>query len=63
LVPGLGLQHLEAGDQVAILADAEAQFVLRPREDDKYKFVSESYVHRIMEGEFIKENQQHQAFG
>jgi hypothetical protein len=47
---------------VAILADAEAPLVLRPREDDRYKFVRESYVHGIMDGEFIKESQQRQAF-
>jgi hypothetical protein len=58
----LGLQHLEVGDQVAILADAEAPFVLRPCEDDKYKFVSGSYIHGIMDGEFIKESQQRQTF-
>jgi hypothetical protein len=59
---GLGPQHVEVGDQVVILRNADIPFVFRPCDNSQFELVGESYIHGIMDGEFIKEDMQCRAF-
>jgi hypothetical protein len=59
---GLGPQHVEVGDHVVILHDAKVPFVFRPCNNSQFELVGESYIHGIMDGEFIKEDMQCRAF-
>ncbi|KAK4228914.1 heterokaryon incompatibility protein-domain-containing protein [Podospora fimiseda] len=49
-------KHTEVGDQVAILKGGRVPVVLRPRDDGGFRFIGETYVHGIMDGEaFVEE--------
>jgi Heterokaryon incompatibility protein (HET) len=51
---GLGPQHLQTGDVVALFEGADLPYVLRTRNNGGFELVGESYVHGIMNGEFIE---------
>jgi hypothetical protein len=48
---GLGFDHLEPGDAVAVLIGCQVPFVLRKSVGGRYKIVGEAYVDGIMDGE------------
>lgn len=54
---GLGLNTVQAGDQVWQLAGTRTPFVLRPTQtvsgEEQYHFVAECYVHGVMYGEAV----------
>ncbi|KAL1607978.1 Folylpolyglutamate synthetase [Paraconiothyrium brasiliense] len=52
---GLGPDSVEAGDEVYIISGASIPFVLRPTGGSRsYKIIGETYVHGIMDGEFMQ---------
>lgn len=53
---GLFPEHSQPGDGVYVLHGCHVPVVLRPRGDNKFKFVGECYVHGIMGGEAIGPN-------
>lgn len=53
---GLFPEHSRAGDGVFVLHGCHVPVVLRRRDDNKFKFVGECYVHGIMGGEAIGPN-------
>jgi hypothetical protein len=50
---GLGLDHVEPGDGVAVLIGCQVPFVLRKSVGGRYKIVGEAYVDGIMDGEAV----------
>jgi hypothetical protein len=48
---GLGPDHIELGDMIALLIGCQVPFVLRKSIDGKYEIVGEAYVDGIMDGE------------
>jgi hypothetical protein len=50
---GLGLDHVEPGDAVAVLIGSQVPFVLRKSVGGRYKIVGEAYVDGIMDGEAV----------
>jgi hypothetical protein len=50
---GLGLDHVEPGDAVAVLIGCQVPFVLRKSVGGRYKIVGEAYVDGIMDGEGV----------
>lgn len=50
---GLGPQHAQTGDIVAVVDGSPVPIVLRPIEDGFYQLVGESYMHGIMDGEAV----------
>jgi hypothetical protein len=50
---GLGLDHVEPGDVVAVLIGSQVPFVLRKSVGGRYKIVGEAYVDGIMDGEAV----------
>jgi hypothetical protein len=51
---GLGQEGSEVGDVVCILCGGETPFMLRqspPPNEGRFQFLSESYVHGVMDGE------------
>lgn len=53
---GLFPEHSQAGDGIFVLAGCHLPFVLRSRDNKKFKLVGECYVHGIMGGEAIGPN-------
>ncbi|PGH27123.1 hypothetical protein AJ80_01079 [Polytolypa hystricis UAMH7299] len=51
-----GRTRVRVGDKVSILGGGFTPFILR-RVEDYYTLVGESYIHGIMEGEFLNEDQ------
>jgi hypothetical protein len=51
---GMGPPDMRPGDVVAVFFGHPVPVVLRPRED-KYLFIGECFVYRLMDGEAIKE--------
>ncbi|CAG7557892.1 unnamed protein product [Fusarium equiseti] len=49
---GMGLESIEAGDEVWIVKGSPTPLVLR-REGDKFGLIGESYVHGVMRGEAV----------
>ncbi|KAK9413749.1 putative Heterokaryon incompatibility domain-containing protein [Seiridium unicorne] len=52
---GLGPAIITEGDIITILAKEETPTVLRPRENDRYSYVGDTYVDGIMDGELVVE--------
>lgn len=52
---GWGVDSIEAGDKVCILNGASAPFVLRPVEDDSHILIGDAYIHGLMYGEGVKD--------
>jgi len=52
---GLGPQHVQTGDIIAVMDGSPVPIVLRPIEDGFYELVGESYVHGIMDGEAVRD--------
>jgi len=50
---GLGLDHVESGDAVAVLSGCQVPFVLRKTVCGRYKIVGEAYIDGIMDGEAV----------
>jgi hypothetical protein len=51
---GLGLETVQKGDQVWLLHDADAPFVLRPTADPcSFEVVGDCYIHGFMNGEML----------
>jgi hypothetical protein len=50
---GLGLDHVEPGDAVAVVIGCQVPFVLRKSMGGRYKIVGEAYVDGIMDGEAV----------
>ncbi|PVH77082.1 HET-domain-containing protein [Cadophora sp. DSE1049] len=50
---GLAPLNTEIGDTVTVLEGGSVPFVLRALDEGGYKFIGESYVHGIMEGEAL----------
>jgi hypothetical protein len=50
---GLGLDHVDPGDAVAVLIGCQVPFVLRKSVGGKYEIVGEAYVDGIMDGEAV----------
>lgn len=50
---GLGPDHAEAGDVIAVLIGCQVPFILRKSVDGKYEIVGEAYVDGIMDGEAV----------
>ena len=48
---GLGPKAAEIGDLVVALLNCGSTMILRPRQDDQYQVVGESYCHGFMDGE------------
>ncbi len=51
---GLGREGMRVGDLVCILQGGQVPFLLRRTERGEYVLVSDTYVHGIMDGEFMK---------
>ena len=51
---GLGHESMRIGDLVCILQGGSVPFLLRRTERGEYILVSDTYVHGIMDGEFMK---------
>ena len=51
---GLGHEGMRVGDLVCILQGGPVPFLLRRTERGEYVFVRDTYVHGIMDGEFMK---------
>lgn len=49
---GLAPEAVESGDQVFALFGLRQLAILRPQDDDTYKFVGTAYVHGLMRGEW-----------
>ena len=55
---GFGLLSSRPGDQVWVLENARMLFILRPTPDvSSFERVGEFYVHGIMDGQLIENNQ------
>jgi hypothetical protein len=52
---GLGGRDVRAGDNVVLLAGANAPFVLRPSDGGRFRVVSDAYVVGMMHGELWDE--------
>jgi hypothetical protein len=50
---GLGPDHVEPGDVIAVLIGCQVPFALRKSADGKYEIVGEAYVDGIMDGEAV----------
>ncbi|KAH8765275.1 heterokaryon incompatibility protein-domain-containing protein [Hyaloscypha sp. PMI_1271] len=50
---GLGLDHIEPGDAVAVVIGCQVPFVLRKSMGERYKIIGEAYVDGIMDGEAV----------
>lgn len=46
-------QACRKGDTIAVLAGGRVPYVLRKNEDDTYRFLGDSYVHGVMDGEAV----------
>ncbi|GFF66883.1 hypothetical protein IFM62136_06771 [Aspergillus lentulus] len=53
---GFGGYAVQEGDLVCILKGGSYPYVLRQRRDGLYHLVSDSYVHGVMNGEFVRSN-------
>lgn len=51
---GLGRSSTRPGDIVTVLKGGNVPFVLRPCNDGFYTLIGESYVHGIMDGDFVR---------
>jgi hypothetical protein len=49
---------MQAGDEVWVLADANAPYISRAVKDSDDTFVGETYMHGVMEGELVKEKRE-----
>ncbi|KAH8658186.1 heterokaryon incompatibility protein-domain-containing protein [Xylariales sp. PMI_506] len=52
---GLGLETMQVGDEVYVLAGADVPFIIRRDGPDRYRLIGEAYVHGMMHGEAIAE--------
>ena len=52
---GIASMHFDVGDHVCVLDGGRVPFVLFPRDDGYWSLVSECYVHGIMDGEALKD--------
>jgi hypothetical protein len=52
---GLGPAGMMSGDVVVLLFGGNVPYVLRPVENERWRFVGECYVHGIMQGEALAE--------
>jgi hypothetical protein len=59
---GIGPATMKAGDSVCIYFGARVPHILRPRSDNGYTFIGEAYVHGIMDGELMTEDQESEEF-
>lgn len=59
---GLGPENMKVGDIVTIISRTQAPFILRPVDENFYEYVMESYVHGIVDGEFMATNPPKQIF-
>jgi hypothetical protein len=53
---GLGPQSLEPRDLICIFFGANTPFILRKDWKSRYQLVGESYIHGIMDGEFMDQH-------
>ncbi|OCL11408.1 hypothetical protein AOQ84DRAFT_269871, partial [Glonium stellatum] len=51
---GIGPAACEIGDIVCVLFGGQVLYVLRPRNNGKYEFVGECYIHGLMDGQAVK---------
>ncbi|PMD20424.1 hypothetical protein NA56DRAFT_704766 [Hyaloscypha hepaticicola] len=59
---GLGPLGSKAGDLVVILFGLDMPFVLRPEDEGQYRIIGETYLHGIMDGEFMSQNPPAETF-
>ena len=59
---GLGHEGMRIGDSVCILQGGPVPFLLRKTERGDYVLVSDTYVHGIMDGEFMKTKPELEVF-
>ena len=59
---GLGHEGMRIGDAVCILQGGPVPFLLRKTERGEYVLVSDTYVHGIMDGEFMKTKPELEVF-
>jgi hypothetical protein len=59
---GLGPLGSKVGDLVVILFGLDMPFVLRPVDGGQYRIIGETYLHGIMDGEFMSQNPPAETF-
>jgi hypothetical protein len=59
---GLGPLGSKAGDLVVILFGLDMPFVLRPVDGGQYRIIGETYLHGVMDGEFMSQNPPAETF-
>jgi hypothetical protein len=55
---GICMDAARPGDRIALLLGGEVPVIIRPREDKKYTFVDECYLHGFMRGEGLVDARQ-----
>jgi hypothetical protein len=59
---GLGPLGSKAGDLVVILIVMDMPLVLRPADEGQYRIIGETYLHGVMDGEFMSQNYPAETF-
>jgi hypothetical protein len=59
---GLGPLGSKVGNLVVILFGLDMPFVLRPVDGGQYRIIRETYLHGIMDGEFMSQNPPAETF-